>query len=182
METNPWKIAKRYLKGFFAIDFFSTIPVEECFMGLMWLVAQAKALGTSKDAQGNQSSAGVGGMAKLLKVFRMARLLKILRLAKLGSKGSARPENDPRGGRTIRAFGSMFGIVFFVAHLMACTWYFALDHAANVNWLTDFFGTPHAADDLSLWDKYVVSAYWAITTMTTVGFGTLSPPIPANTW
>jgi len=171
LETNPWKIAKRYLKGFFAIDFFSTIPVEECFMGLMWLVAQAKALGTSKDAQGNQSSAGVGGMAKLLKVFRMARLLKILRLAKLGSKGSARPENDPRGGRTIRAFGSMFGIVFFVAHLMACTWYFALDHAANVNWLTDFFGTPHAADDLSLWDKYVVSAYWAITTMTTVGFG-----------
>jgi hypothetical protein len=159
-ETNPWRIAQTYFRGFFLIDFFSTVPIEGITKFFAVLV-----LGDSDEAQSGDS---VGSTARVLRILKLARLLKILRLAKLGEKGKRRPENDPTDFPTASSLGSMFAMLFFIAHLLCSTWHMVLDETRTVNWLNQFIGEVDAHQGLTLWERYVVAIYWAFTTMTTV--------------
>jgi hypothetical protein len=64
-------------------------------------------------------------------------------------------------------------VILFIAHWMACTFYLIgsieLD-TEPVCWLT-----IAKVQDKSNFDKYVISLYWAFTTMTTVGYGDVAP-------
>jgi len=159
-ETNPWRVAQAYFRGFFLIDFFSTVPIEAITKFFAVLL-----LSNSEEVQSGDS---VGSMARILRILRLARLLKILRLAKLGEKRKRRPENDPTDFPTASSLGSMFAMLFFIAHLLCSTWYMVLDENRTVNWLNQFIGEVGAHQGLSLWERYVVAIYWAFTTMTTV--------------
>jgi hypothetical protein len=46
-----------------------------------------------------------------------------------------------------------------------------LDENAEISWLNRFGGQVNFASTLSLSEKYVISLYWAFTTMSTVGYG-----------
>jgi hypothetical protein len=159
-ETNPWKLATRYLRGFFLIDFLSTLPIEAISKFVLGQV-----LGSLQNLQAGSS---VARMARIFRILKLARLLKILRLAQLGDKGKRRPENDPTEFPTASSLGSMFAMLFFIAHLLCSTWYLILDESRAVNWLNRFMGEVDAHKGLSLWERYVVAIYWAFTTMTTV--------------
>lgn len=64
--THWWTLAKRYLKGWFAIDFLSTVPVDNI----------VSAIAPSENDAYLQSF-------RILRILRLARLLKLVRLLKL---------------------------------------------------------------------------------------------------
>eukprot|EP01010_Urceolus_cornutus_P003680 NODE_52_length_2729_cov_241.375746_g45_i0.p1 GENE.NODE_52_length_2729_cov_241.375746_g45_i0~~NODE_52_length_2729_cov_241.375746_g45_i0.p1 ORF type:complete len:73 (+),score=2.96 NODE_52_length_2729_cov_241.375746_g45_i0:385-603(+) len=61
-------ISKQYLKSWFAIDFFSSIPINET----MYFVL-------GPDQEGN---ANLGNIAKVLRLLKYWRLIKIMRMSK----------------------------------------------------------------------------------------------------
>ncbi len=67
------KIAIRYIKGWFVLDLFTSIPFSH--------IAQAATTGSSKN-NGNSSLAALT-LPRLLRIIRIARLFKILRMLKL---------------------------------------------------------------------------------------------------
>ena len=104
---NAKDIAFNYLKGWFFIDFFSTVPFDS-------LGALFAPKGDNKALRG----------LKILRALRLAKLLKLLRLFKLkrllGShaKKVAIPP-------VLADFFKNFVLLVFFAHLMSCLWYAA---------------------------------------------------------
>jgi hypothetical protein len=58
--------------------------------------------------------------------------------------------------------------VIFVAHIMACVWYFS---SRFDNFHVDTWVMRYRVYDDDLETKYLASVYWSITTMSTVGYG-----------
>ena len=48
------------------------------------------------------------------------------------SSFQSRPEKDPSSFPTAKELGKMFAMLFFIAHLLGCLWYLAIDDAAEV--------------------------------------------------
>lgn len=62
--------------------------------------------------------------------------------------------------------------VMIIAHYVGCFWfYMSADRDADDAW----WGNLYFEDPDSILSKYIASIYWAITTMTTVGFGDIVP-------
>lgn len=97
-------IAKSYLRGWFAIDFVSCLPVQY----IMLLVDS-----------GNQDDSG--GNLRVIKTLRLMRLSKMLRLARI-KRILAKYENL----EFVQQYSGMLALVFIIAfagHLLACFWY-----------------------------------------------------------
>eukprot|EP01043_Picozoa_sp_COSAG02_P044716 COSAG02_NODE_4021_length_5891_cov_414.995684_1_plen_1502_part_00 len=175
------KICKKYLKGWFLLDFLSCLPVT--YIGL--LVNQ----------NDNQAA---GADLKMLKVFRMVRLAKLLRLARV-KRLVARLEEQyrfiARGSRVV----AIVATIMFTAHLVACTWHMAgssrveeigTDRSTGEvvtlkPWVMGQYGgigdgsteDPDFENGLqvSTMTRYVDALYYSVTTLTTVGYGDRVP-------
>lgn len=98
-------ITKRYLRGWFCIDFVSCIPVNYIAMAM-------ESTGDSNDGDSN---------FRAFKVLRLFRLSKMLRLARIQRIIQRYEELE-----FVQNYAGMGGLLFAViimAHILACIWY-----------------------------------------------------------
>jgi len=132
--TEPRIVARRYLRGWFAVDLAAAMP-----FGLL-----SFALG--------------GGASEAGRVLALLGLTRALRLARV-----ARLQAEWRGQMVIHP--AVYRLAFFafwaamLAHWIACGWLALGGH-----------GEAHTAVP-----RYLAALYWTVTTLTTVGYGDVTP-------
>ena len=153
--TDRRLIARRYLRSWFWIDAPSSFPIE-----LVELFTDAGSLGMLR-------------FLRTLRLFRLARLLKVDDLINQLTDSS-----DIDFGPSARLFMMIAKLIYF-AHFLACFWHGIallgeLEGMATT-WAREYDGGRVAEPDAPTDLKYLYSIYWALTTLTTVGYGDITP-------
>ena len=100
------------------------------------------------------------------------RLLRVFKLKKLVYKFEEFFLDDTVA--LILDMIKLLGVIFFIAHWVACFFYFVADYEEDTDpnsWII----RANLIDKDPITYKYVFSLYWAFMTMTTVGYGDLAP-------
>jgi hypothetical protein len=163
LVTDKAKICRKYLRGWFAVDFFSTMPID--------VIAEAALTGgkCSSEAEG-----GGGGLAtiKLIRIIRLVRLLKLARVMKLG-KLIAVLEDEMDVSPTLIRLSKLAFQMAFIAHFMSCVWIYLYTSAPSgsyTNWVENAGLTENG-----MASQYLACLYWAFTTISTTGYGDIVP-------
>mmetsp|Transcript_9796 Transcript_9796/g.34132 ORF Transcript_9796/g.34132 Transcript_9796/m.34132 type:complete len:698 (+) Transcript_9796:423-2516(+) len=175
--TDRGKIASRYAKGFFVIDVASIVPFDS--MPLMM----------SGDAADDMND------LKVLRLLRLLRLIKLLRILKSGRMLRKLEDNIhvDYGVLTLTKF--IVGTLF-IAHWLACLFAMLTGISGYYDdWLTGYFQGLSYKDcrvedyadtgiensdyrhclGITPYHAYVAALYWALVTMSTIGYGDVTP-------
>ena len=143
-------IIKRYLRGWFFIDFFTSLPFE--FM---------------------LPPSSAGEIVKMFRILRFIRIIKMLRLIKMMKVFDGFISRFVvREFLIFLKFLKVFCFMLLCTHLAACIWFFVgystMTETTN-SWLNKMFpeaGSDRSAiDDIDTFTKYTYSWYWAVVTV-----------------
>ncbi|KAJ0399080.1 hypothetical protein ATCC90586_003045 [Pythium insidiosum] len=133
-----------YLKGWFIVDFVSAIPVY-IFLFL--------------DGFGKVSR--VPQLARLFRLFRLLRLFRMLTILRILN----RLEYALLLRSTVSSLFKFLLLVVFTSHWLSC-FFFLISIEDERGWVHSV-----GIENDSMYVQYVTAFYWAIMTMTTVGYG-----------
>ncbi|GBG29142.1 Potassium voltage-gated channel protein eag [Hondaea fermentalgiana] len=160
LEMQPRKIAWNYLKTYFLIDLVSSFPIDAFVQSME-----------------NLQSAKVLKAGKILKVGRILKLAKLARLLKLPHLLGRFEEDITLSVVHVKLMRILL-TTSLIAHLDACGWAFM--SRLGDTYYSDSWVQAYGALDDSVASQYVSAMYWAITTMTTVGYGDIAPETDAE--
>lgn len=104
---------------------------------------------------------------------RYVRLLKILRTYRLGNNVMSW-ERKSRLQNGSFQFITMIMAFFVLVHWVACGWIIVSDYVQEeMGWIDRFTVSSKI-------DAYMISVYWAIMTLTTIGYGDITPKLGTN--
>lgn len=159
LETSFGRIAAHYLRGWFLLDVVTTVPFD--------LILNEELSRFNKFIRFVRIS-------KLIRLLRLLRIMKIFRLATLfeNLQELALIRIHP----VILKILKLIFIVIFLAHVVGCIFFFlATIPEDGDTWITVVEKSGARVADLPPQSQYLVSVYWAITTMSTVGYGDVVP-------
>ena len=108
--------------------------------------------------------------------MRLLRLLRLLRLFKLDKFIAAIEDRFEISLNVFRILGMVLRLMFMVHTLGCFWWYVGMASAASGSeetWITRYNGG--SAIDGPVHEQYTFSVYWALTTVTTIGYGDITP-------
>ncbi|XP_054455496.1 potassium voltage-gated channel subfamily H member 6 [Anoplopoma fimbria] len=153
--TQPSRIAKHYIKGWFSIDLFAAIPFDLLIF---------------------RSGSEEPKMATLTSLLKTARLLRLVRVARKLDRYSE------YGAAVLFLLMCTFVLI---AHWLACIWYaigFVERPYTETGWLDNLaeqlgksYNDSDSSSGPSVKDKYVTALYFTLSSLTSVGFGNVSP-------
>lgn len=140
-----WRIGVHYLTGWFIVDFLSIFPFDLF-----------------------DSSSSYGEFAKLSRIFKLFKIFRIVKMTtRLKSNRRKRSITSILNiNRKVEDFATFFLVIILLTHIAGCLWYFLSTVEEGPTWMTRLEFPKSTAID-----QYIISLYWAITTICTVGFG-----------
>jgi CRP-like cAMP-binding protein len=157
LVVNVWKIVFHYSKSWMVVDILSFFPFNLF------------------DSE-NPESRGPNDFSKVFRIPRVYKLLKVTRLLKMlvHCKNIECVERFQMWftwkNSVMRLVKSLITILICV-HVSACFWYFS---AKIEQFGPDTWVSRYQYQDSDTATKYLVSVYWAFTTLCTVGYGDIS--------
>uniref|UniRef100_A0A4W4HHR3 Voltage-gated inwardly rectifying potassium channel KCNH2 n=1 Tax=Electrophorus electricus TaxID=8005 RepID=A0A4W4HHR3_ELEEL len=149
--SHPLRIAVHYFKGWFLIDMVAAIPFDLLIYN-----------------NGEETTTLIG-------LLKTARLLRLVRVARKLDRYSE------YGAAVLFLLMCTFALI---AHWLACIWYAigSVERNGSIGWLNtlaDQLGKPYndtiSNSGPSIKDKYVTALYFTFSSLTSVGFGNVSP-------
>jgi len=158
VTANKRRIAAVYLRGWFIIDLLACAPVDYLQRG------SADAIGCSyhplHPCTSRANAAPQGQAFKLFKLLRTFRVLKLFRLFRL-KRLMKKYQDELLYWLPLIQAGKLLVMLVFASHWMGCAYASVFP-----------FG-----DDATRSERYVACVYWAMQTITTVGYGDMGSPL-----
>jgi len=164
-------IIKKYLRGWFIIDFVSILP----FYVVGWVMdVDDKGSGSEQGRSASSLLASVRAI-KLLRMIKLARVLKASRIIKRHMYDVLMTKLELTYAMITMV--RMLLLLLLWAHWQACLWALGSSFMDGRTWVTEFENTWEGADSTrpDPLDLYSAALYWSVMTLTSIGYGAMLP-------
>jgi hyperpolarization activated cyclic nucleotide-gated potassium channel 1 len=162
LETSHRQVLLKYAKGWLVFDIVALMPID--------LILEALGLNNSQDSTDPTSYNTLVRLVRLPRLYRLIRISRIFKLIKrsVESEVMERMQDMLSLNRGVMRILGFLMTISICAHIMGCMWFFLakLDGFDPNSWVV-----RGGMEDSSHQTQYIAAMYWAVTTVSSVGYG-----------